>query len=463
MQDEIYLKKHEIFEKKLMDMLLAGEQELFVKLRRQYETAKVKERKFDGYGFFTYFEIFDKSLNLDDVDIVLNDVFIDYDDIDCAYSANLFIKDGFIIALDGYPLGGDEWIEDYDKIDDMHYWGDEVDEKPHKRKINHLIKKDLPTKYLEGITLQNVDLKKHEIFEKNLMNMLLAGEQELFARLRKQYEVAKVKERKFYNYGFLTYFEITSESPSIDDCDLYIDGVYIDCGIEDGVCSAALSIEKGFINMLIGYPHGDFDWIKNYDKVRDIYYLGKTKLEKVYKRETSRLRKMGLPFKYLEGITVQDIDPKKHEIFEKKLMDMLLAGEQELFVKLRKQYEAAKIKEREFNVIYGFTTSFEIDDRSLGLDDRSFTISDIRIRYDGAEDAYGAKLYIKNGFIDTLKGYASTNDGWIEDYDRVDDMYYKIGETYYSYFKKKIWKKLYKRDYSSLKNIGQDIPLEYLK
>jgi hypothetical protein len=42
MQDEIFLKKHEDFERKVMNMLLAGEQELFVRLRKQYEVAIVK-------------------------------------------------------------------------------------------------------------------------------------------------------------------------------------------------------------------------------------------------------------------------------------------------------------------------------------------------------------------------------------------------------------------------------------
>jgi hypothetical protein len=150
MQDEIFLKKHEIFEKKLMSMLLAGEQELFVKLRKQYEIIKVKEREFDGYGFFTNFEVCDKSLAIDGKNFTISDVQIDYDGQILAYGAILFIEKGFINVLDGTPFIGHNWIEDYDKVNDMYYQGKTLDDKLYKRDVSQLeeIGQNIPAEYL---------------------------------------------------------------------------------------------------------------------------------------------------------------------------------------------------------------------------------------------------------------------------------------------------------------------------
>jgi hypothetical protein len=144
---------------------------------------------------------------------------------------------------------------------------------------------------------------------------------------------------------------------------------------------------------------------------------------------------------------------EKHKIFEKKLMDMLLDGEQELFVKLKKQYEAAVVRNRDFDS-YGFFTQFEVSDRSLVIPgEKGFTISDVIIDYDGQDVAYGSVLFIEHGFISCLEGHQFGGRNWIDDYDKIDDMYY-VGET--------MERKLHKRDVGYLNEIGQNIPMEYL-
>jgi hypothetical protein len=126
MQDDIFLKKHEIFERKVMNMLLAGELKLLAKLRKQYEIAIVKDREFNGYGFFTDFEVPDESLRVaygekKYASLHMGDVLIDYDGQEGAYGVILFVDDGFIDCLEGHPFISHEWIDDYDKIDDMYY------------------------------------------------------------------------------------------------------------------------------------------------------------------------------------------------------------------------------------------------------------------------------------------------------------------------------------------------------
>jgi hypothetical protein len=139
MQDEIYLKKHEIFEKKLMDMLLAGEQELFVKLRKQYEVAIVTDREFTGHGFFTGFKVPGQSLSIDNRSFTLYDVGIDYNGEEPGCGVTLFIENGFIECLEGYTFT-DNWIEDYDRVGDVYYAGGTPQNKLHKRSIHYLNK-----------------------------------------------------------------------------------------------------------------------------------------------------------------------------------------------------------------------------------------------------------------------------------------------------------------------------------
>lgn len=102
----------------------------------------------------------------------------------------------------------------------------------------------------------------------------------------------------------------------------------------------------------------------------------------------------------------------KHEDFERKLMEMLLTGDDEVLIKLRKQYELAKITSREFSDV-GFYTSFSVQNRNdLRIKDKSFHIGDVDGTIDGIEGAVGFILYVKDGFISLLEGYANVIDKW---------------------------------------------------
>ena len=102
------------------------------------------------------------------------------------------------------------------------------------------------------------------------------------------------------------------------------------------------------------------------------------------------------------------------ENFERKLMEMLLAGEDKMLSTLREQYASAKIISRERSEV-GFFTSFSLDDRNdLKIDNKSFQIGDVDGLINGINGAVGFILYIKNGFISTLEGYTNINDKWPE-------------------------------------------------
>jgi hypothetical protein len=112
-----------------------------------------------------------------------------------------------------------------------------------------------------------------------------------------------------------------------------------------------------------------------------------------------------------------------HEIFEKKLMEMLLAGEDNVLNKLRKQYESAKVTSREFSNV-GFYTSFSMqNEHDFSLGDKTFHIGDVDGVINGIEGAVGFILYIKNGIISLLEGYTNAIDKWPKTNDEIILLY----------------------------------------
>jgi hypothetical protein len=72
---------------------------------------------------------------------------------------------------------------------------------------------------------------------------------------------------------------------------------------------------------------------------------------------------------------------------------------------LRKQYEVAKILDRQFTG-YGFFTDFEIMDKSLRIpDNMNREVGNTQAVIEGLKLGVGFVLYIRNGFIKTLEGY----------------------------------------------------------
>jgi hypothetical protein len=108
---------HIQFEKKLMEMILAGNHPILEELRNQYLTSTIESRKFTGGGFYTHFRIKngtkplvgEKTFQIGDVDASLGD-------IKEAMGFVLFIKNGYLSFLEGYTLTIDTWPNDYSNV-----------------------------------------------------------------------------------------------------------------------------------------------------------------------------------------------------------------------------------------------------------------------------------------------------------------------------------------------------------
>ena len=101
------------------------------------------------------------------------------------------------------------------------------------------------------------------------------------------------------------------------------------------------------------------------------------------------------------------------ELFERTLMLKLLDGDNEILNQLRKQYETAKIKHREFSGV-GFFTTFDISD-SYKLDsNKSFQLGDVKGEVNNVKNGVGFILFIQEGKINMLEGY-TYDEKWPEE------------------------------------------------
>lgn len=116
-----------------------------------------------------------------------------------------------------------------------------------------------------------------------------------------------------------------------------------------------------------------------------------------------------------------------HDEFEKNVMELLLAGEDDIFVKMREQYRVATIASREFTGV-GFFTRFSIPQSGdLCLDTNEFYFGDVDGRINGQEGAVGFVLFVRDGYIFALEGYTSAVDQWPDSYEQID-LYYDSGD-----------------------------------
>ena len=107
---------HIEFEKKLMDMLLDGDDDVLEGLREQYRNSTVESREFTGVGFFTNFII---NTDVPPVaggrNFVFGDVFTDFGSFETSSGFLLFIKDGYLSMLEGWTVA-DYWPDNYSGI-----------------------------------------------------------------------------------------------------------------------------------------------------------------------------------------------------------------------------------------------------------------------------------------------------------------------------------------------------------
>lgn len=108
---------HDEFEKKLMNMLLAGNDPVLDGLRKQYLNSIVKTREFTGAGFYTNFELIGKTEPLSSSKTFqIGGIHASFNEIKEAFGFILFIEKGYLSFLEGYTLSSDIWPDDYSNV-----------------------------------------------------------------------------------------------------------------------------------------------------------------------------------------------------------------------------------------------------------------------------------------------------------------------------------------------------------
>lgn len=87
-------------------------------------------------------------------------------------------------------------------------------------------------------------------FEKQVMAGLLAGNDPLLAALRKQYEVATVREREITARGFITRFDIPNSAPAVERKRLHLDDLQVELAGAKSPADASVNVFNGQLKSL---------------------------------------------------------------------------------------------------------------------------------------------------------------------------------------------------------------------
>ena len=110
---------------------------------------------------------------------------------------------------------------------------------------------------------------------------------------------------------------------------------------------------------------------------------------------------------------------------EEAVLEMLVDGKAETFQLLRKQYIAARFRERHLTGV-GFWTYFSIPDEVAKLPGNpSFRFGDVDADIKGLQNGAGFLLLVKHGYIHMLEGY-SFDEPWPDDTNTFK-LYYRSG------------------------------------
>ncbi len=98
----------------VIDFLLAGESDFLAALRLQFAHAKITKITEDGYGFYVEYET-ESSLRILNPQLqgeMVNGIVGIDNQGECICGFALFMSDGMISYLDGYPFLGDTWPDE---------------------------------------------------------------------------------------------------------------------------------------------------------------------------------------------------------------------------------------------------------------------------------------------------------------------------------------------------------------
>lgn len=112
-----------------------------------------------------------------------------------------------------------------------------------------------------------------------------------------------------------------------------------------------------------------------------------------------------------------------------QVIKMMLVGDDEVLMLLKKQFESAKIISEEVEEA-GFYINYYVDKFEIMSEqfNNTFQIGDVDGEVNGVEGAIGFILYVKNGFLIMLEGYTNVIDKWPNANDQII-LKYDTGET----------------------------------
>jgi hypothetical protein len=109
--------KHAEFEKKIMEMLLAGDDPVLQALRNQYHNSTPERMEFTGAGFYTMFKVsVDTPPLASRKSFEINDINASFGEIREAFGFIIFVREGYLSMLEGYTLASDVWPDDYSSV-----------------------------------------------------------------------------------------------------------------------------------------------------------------------------------------------------------------------------------------------------------------------------------------------------------------------------------------------------------
>lgn len=127
----------------------------------------------------------------------------------------------------------------------------------------------------------------------------------------------------------------------------------------------------------------------------------------------------------------------KHIRLANQVMTMLLDGNDEVLLMLRKQYKKSAVVSEEYSEV-GFYIDYQID-KGLKVSDEyngTFQIGDVDGEVNNINEALGFILYVKNGYLTMLEGYTNIIDSWPETDSKIKLKYDMTPRNYISLRKK---------------------------
>lgn len=110
---------------------------------------------------------------------------------------------------------------------------------------------------------------------------------------------------------------------------------------------------------------------------------------------------------------------------ERKVMQALLDGEDDILSILREQLGATVVVKRKMTGV-GFFTTFAVSDDVRRADDRSFKFDDVIASISGLAHGAGFLLYVEHGVLHMLEGY-TYDEPWPQEISEFE-LIYRAGD-----------------------------------